>query len=232
MSRIWIKICGVRTPGIADVVADAGADAIGLVFAEQSPRFVTDQEARAVLSATPVSITPVGLFVDPDDQPARPVDLAEQLGLRALQLHGRADVVTALAEAYRVIRVVSFDPTDAQQTLRRVDRLAASSPAVTAVVIDTPDPSGIGGGTGCVFDWSMLRAALDQIDPVVPVILAGGLTPDNVAEAIQLIRPWGVDVSSGVESSRGVKDRVGFARSFKRRGMRRLNFKIGFSRIF
>jgi len=205
-NSIQIKICGIRTPAAADAVADARADALGLVFVERSPRHVTLEEAAGVVAALPASVEPVGLFVDPDDQPGAVDAAVERLGLKTLQLHGRADQTTDRLADRKIVRVVAFDPAEPRAVLRRADRWAAAHDNVVGVIVDTPDPSGIGGGTGEVFDWSRLGGALAEVAPVVPIILAGGLTPENVAEAVRVIRPSGVDVSSGVELSRGVKD--------------------------
>jgi len=206
MQPTWIKICGVRTPEIADAVVDAGADALGLVFAPGSPRQVTQDEARAILRATPGSVTPVGLFVNPDDAVDDVRALADRLRLRALQFHGRADKATEAFSGSRIFRVASFDAQGIEAALRAADRAAALEPSIAALIVDTPDPDGPGGGTGSSFDWRALRDALDRADPMIRIVLAGGLHPDNVADAVRIVRPWGVDVSSGVESSRGVKD--------------------------
>jgi len=210
MSRTWIKICGIKTPEMALVAADAGADAIGLVFVEKSPRYVTMNEAGAVIAAVPPSVEPIGLFVDaPIDDIRR---TAVQLGLRTIQLHGSEtpQYVRDLAPL-RVIKAFGFDTNTIDAVLRpwrdaRVDNLEA-------ILIDTPAADAdakkqLTGGSGRAIDWSAVAEAKKRraFDGLPPLILAGGLTSEGVDSAIRTVRPYGVDVSSGVESSRGVKD--------------------------
>jgi len=162
--------------------------------------------ATAVVAALPVSVEPVGLFCDAPVADVR--DTAAAVGLRTVQLHGSeaAAYVNQLPDL-RVLKAVAFDPT----TLP--DALAALEPAlprIAGLLLDTPPAADavVTGGSGHAFDWTALadakRAGL--FDDLPPLILAGGLTPDNVAEAIRIARPYAVDVSSGVESERGVKD--------------------------
>ena len=203
-TRVRVKICGVRTPEIARAAADAGADAIGVVFAASSPRYVTREEAAAVVAAVPAFVETVGLFVTPDAEEI--LATAEALGLSMVQLHG--PTVAELVEELwprRVIAAAAFDPATGDETLYKWDQLHAKFNNLAAVLFDTPDAKAQ-GGTGRSFDWAALRGAIDRVKPRVPVILAGGLTPTNVAEAAKVVRPWAVDVSSGVESSRGIKD--------------------------
>lgn len=205
--RTRIKICGVRDVETALAAAAAGADAVGLVFVEASPRVVTLDQARAIVEALPAFVEPVGLFVD---RPVEQVlDTAEQVGLRSVQLHGDetpADV--AQLTGLRVIKAMGFaSVADAQSRLQ----VWTDPPSqLAALLFDTPPApdATIPGGSGRAFDWQQLTGM--QREPIMhalpPVILAGGLTPENVADAIACVQPYAVDVSSGVESSRGVKD--------------------------
>lgn len=210
MVRTRIKICGVRDASTALTAAQAGADAIGLVFAPGSPRLVDIDQARRIADALPPFVEPVGLFVDASTEHIR--DVAAQVGLRTVQLHGdeSPDMVAALSPL-RVVKAIGFDPRDAanrlQPWLSLVNHLAG-------VLWDAPtqgagSPTRPQGGTGQPLDWAAVAQAQrsdDMSTGTRPIILAGGLTPDNVGQAIQAVQPYGVDVSSGVESARGIKD--------------------------
>lgn len=189
-----IKICGVTTPADAELAACCGADAVGLNFYARSPRYLDPARARAVLAVLPPFVEPVGLFVNTSLDDVRAASSA--LGLRTLQLHG--DVPPALpGDGFRY--VVCFALRDAAG-LAAIDRyLAAQRPA--AILVDA-HVAGAYGGTGQCAPWDLL----EKYRPAVPLILAGGLTPDNVAAAIRRVRPYAVDVASGVESSPGIKD--------------------------
>lgn len=205
--RTRIKICGVRDVQTALAAAAAGADAIGLVFVEDSPRVVTLEQARAIIAALPAFVEPVGLFVN---RPVEQVmDTAEQLELRTVQLHGDetpGDV--AQLTGLRVIKAMSFENAqDAQASLQVWQNPPAQ---LAALLFDTPPlpDATVPGGSGRSFDWNQLVELMKSatMESLPPIILAGGLTPQNVAEAMERVKPYAVDVSSGVESSRGVKD--------------------------
>jgi len=191
---VRIKICGVTRGEDAELLAELGVDAIGLNFYPKSPRFVTLEQARSLLPHCGPFMSTVGVFVSNDPL----VDHAEalSLGLRAWQTYSEKPVhidgiSSAHIPAYRV---------KTAEDLERVRRdLAVVRPA--AVLIDSYVPGEL-GGTGHVAPWHLLA----EFDPGAPLILAGGLTPDNVAEAIRIVRPWGVDVASGVESAPGIKE--------------------------
>ena len=212
MTRTRIKICGVRTPDIARSAVQAGADALGLVFAAGSPRLVSFEEAEAIAHAVPPFVELVGLFVDHDVKQIR--SLAEELPITLIQLHGEYDAgaIDALSP-HRVMRAVNFDAESVLDTLTYWNQMHRELDNLAGILIDAP-AGAQRGGTGEAFDWSALRRAIDQFDPGAganpgagaPLILAGGLTSQNVAQAVRIVRPWAVDVSSGVESSRGVKD--------------------------
>ncbi len=177
--------------------ARLGADAIGLVFYPRSPRRVTPEQARAILDALPPFVTRVGLFVDPD--PAWVWTVLAALPLDLLQFHGQeaADLCTAFDRPY--IKAVQVRPD--------LDLAAfmAAHPRSQGFLLDAWHPR-VPGGSGARFDWNLFPRGAGR-----PLILAGGLGPDNVAEAIRRTRPWAVDVSSGVEAVRGVKDAAAMA---------------------
>lgn len=202
-----IKICGVVDVTTALAASAAGADAIGLVFVEQSPRVVTLEQARAIVEALPAFVEPVGLFVN---RPVEQVlDTAQQVGLRSVQLHGdETPEDVAQLTGLRVLKAMSFNSTsEAQTALRRWHHPPSQ---LAGLLFDTPPlpDATIPGGSGRSFDWSQLAELMNNtaMESLPPIILAGGLTPQNVAEAIAVVQPYAVDVSSGVESARGVKD--------------------------
>lgn len=225
-----IKICGIRDPATALSVLQAGADYLGLMFIPKSPRFVSFGQARAIVQTLRLQVDskapePVGLFCNHRIETVR--DTCRRLGLRTAQLHGHEDraYVESLGDL-RVFKAVPFDTQriaawkDAPKNVAALLVDAPTQPAPgspdtpgspgtrrtpgTTADPDTPDASApLTGGTGRTFDWSAL-AAMDRAG-LPPIILAGGLTPDNVADAIRTTRPDGVDVSSGVELRRGVK---------------------------
>ncbi|EPM45269.1 phosphoribosylanthranilate isomerase [Pseudomonas syringae] len=193
MSAVRSKICGITRIEDALAAAEAGADAIGLVFYPKSPRAVTVLQARAIIAALPPFITTVGLFVN-----ASRCELNETLdavALDMLQFHG--DETPEECDGYhrpyiKALRVKAGD--DIAQACRTYRN-------ARGVLLDTY-VEGVPGGTGETFDWALIPDNLDK-----PVILAGGLTSANVAQAIAQVRPYAVDVSGGVEKSKGIKDR-------------------------
>lgn len=216
MHRTRIKICGIRDAAAARAVVEAGADALGLVFVEGSPRHVAAERAELIVRDLPAFVEPIGLFVDAPLEEVRAT--ARMLGLRTVQLHGHesTDYARHLAPL-RVIKSFAFDPMDLDQRLapwrEGVENLAA-------ILLDapppTPDaPAGSQGGTGRRFDWHALEQLQREggLADLPRLILAGGLTPDNVGQAIGLLSPFAVDVSSGVERGKGVKD-AGLIRAF------------------
>lgn len=188
---VHIKVCGVTSVDDALASVDAGADAIGVNFAQSSPRRVNLDVARAIVAALPSRVISVGVFVDATEDELRRT--IESVGLRCVQLHGDEPpelLAAFLPHAYKAIRV------------RGRDALAdAARYPGQHILLDAYVP-GVAGGTGATFDWS-LAAELARSRQVT---LAGGLTPDNVAEAVRLVRPFCVDVASGVESAPGRKD--------------------------
>lgn len=187
-----VKICGITTPDDAALAAALGATAIGLVFWPGSPRRVDEGRALDIVRALPREVTAVGVFADqPIDDVRR---LADTAGLGAVQLHGSEPAEYALGLMQPVIKAVAVGETFEP---RAVDEW----PTAITVLLDAHDPVRR-GGTGRTIDWGRAAAAAARR----PVFLSGGLTPANVATAIRQVRPYGIDLSSGVEASPGVKD--------------------------
>ena len=192
MTAVRVKICGITRVEDALAAAAAGADAIGLVFYAKSPRAVDIEQARAILAALPPFVTSVGLFVDAERSELERILASVPLDL--LQFHGDESVqqCEAFGRPYiKALRVKAGDDIAAQ---------VARYPSAQGILLDAY-VEGVPGGTGEAFDWSLIPQALSK-----PLILAGGLRTDNVAEAVSRVRPYAVDVSGGVEASKGVKD--------------------------
>jgi len=194
-----IKICGITRPQDGVAAAEAGVDAIGLVFAS-SPRRVTQAKAREIIREVPPFVSVVGVFVD---TPAATIlRLSNLLNLDYVQLHGEEDV--RMIRALRSLRIIKAlrvrDRTFVDQIRRYADI------GVCAILLDAFSPKAR-GGSGERFDWSLVADArrAGALKNAPPIILAGGLSATNVREAIGRVRPWAVDVSSGAESSPGVK---------------------------
>jgi len=192
LSVVRSKICGITRVEDALAAVDAGADAIGLVFYAKSPRAVTVPQAQAILAALPPFVTTVGLFVD--CQRSELNAILDAVPLDLLQFHG--DESPAACEGFRrpYIKALRVKPGD--DIAARIGLYGSAA----GVLLDTFVP-GVPGGTGEAFDWSLVPQGLS-----VPIILAGGLTPENVRAAIEQVRPYAVDVSGGVEASKGLKD--------------------------
>lgn len=206
MHRVRVKIEGLRDPAQAVEIAELGADAIGLVFAE-SPRQVTAAQARAVVAALPPWVATVGVFVNAGVEQVNAVVAATRI--TNVQLHGDEgpDVVGRIdarcIKAFRVKDDRWADEVDA--FLASLDQAGRAN--LHAVLLDAYARS-VRGGSGKQFNWDLVAAARQagRLDGWPPIILAGGLTGDCVAEAIRAVQPWGVDVASGVESHPAVKD--------------------------
>ena len=196
MRIVRIKICGVTRLEDALLAARLGADALGFNFWPGSRRHVTPAAARQIISRLPPFVTPVGVFVNQPEGEMRAI--AAETGIQMFQLHG--DEPPELCSRLP-LPVVKSIPVDQVATLSKL-----LSYEVQAFLLDTPSRGY--GGTGRPFDWSLAEG----VSEVAPVILAGGLTPENVADAARAVRPWAVDVASGVESSPGVKDAARMAR--------------------
>ncbi|VVM39952.1 N-(5'-phosphoribosyl)anthranilate isomerase [Pseudomonas fluorescens] len=192
MSAVRSKICGITRIEDALAAVEAGADAIGFVFYAKSPRAVTVQQARAIIKALPPFITTVGLFVN-----ASRCELGEILDavpLDLLQFHG--DEAVEDCEGWHRPYIKALRVKAGDDIAAAVD----AYPSASGVLLDTY-VEGVPGGTGEAFDWSLIPQGLSK-----PLILAGGLTPENVAGAVARVKPYAVDVSGGVEASKGIKD--------------------------
>ena len=206
MPRIRIKFCGITRPADALTAADAGADAIGLVFHPPARRNISVDQARHILSELPPFITPVALFVDAETP--RILDLAAELRIHHIQLHGH-ESPERLAElrGLTLLKALRADPRTLQQDLRTwrdaIARLNLTH--LRGFVLETP--SAHPGGTGLENDWATIRHHQSRGDfaDLPPIIAAGGLTPQNVAHVVQSLRPYAVDVSSGIETKVGEK---------------------------
>ena len=191
---VRVKVCGIMRPGDAELAARLGAAWVGFVFWPRSPRCVEPAAARAILAGLPPHVGGVGVFVDraPDEVNA----IADEVGLAAVQLHGHESPAACRQCRRRVIKAVRLSGDSGGGG----DDPDAVWPGAT-LLVDAFDPRRM-GGTGKPADWS--RAA--QVARRRRLLLAGGLRADNVAEAVRRVAPYGVDVSSGVESRPGVKD--------------------------
>lgn len=189
--RPRIKICGITSVEDGLHAARCGADALGLVFYPVSPRYVSAEQARRIIAALPPLVTTVGLFVN---QPSNEItDIARFCGLDVLQLHGDETPEQCQLPPWRVIKALRV------RDAASLNDLAAYR--VSGMLLDAWQADSY-GGTGHRFNWQLAVQAAQQR----PIILAGGLTPANVAEAVKTVRPYAVDVSSGVESAPGRKD--------------------------
>jgi phosphoribosylanthranilate isomerase len=192
--RLFVKICGITSVEDGRQAVEAGADALGFVFWPPSPRYVTPERAAAITAALPPLVVRVGVFVDASrDELARTADAA---GLDLLQLHGQESPECFAALPRRALKALRVGEGFRSQEAEAFARSAAG------VLLDTHRPEAP-GGTGRAFDWTKVRGLRERV-PFL--LLAGGLTPDNVADAIDAVDPHGVDVSSGVEAEPGRKD--------------------------
>jgi len=192
-ARTRIKVCGLRDYDMAMAALNAGADSLGFVFVKDSPRHIEPEEAWAIVRALPPMHTTVGLTVNASVEAYSKIERACPTDYG--QLHGDESVDVVKACGPRVIKAIVFDPQRIEEELRKWEAVAE----VDAILID-----GSAGGMGEAFDWSALASAASACEK--PIILAGGLNAENVGDAIRTVRPWAVDVSSGVERERGVKD--------------------------
>jgi len=215
---VWIKICGMTNPADALAAAEAGADAIGMLFAP-SPRRISIEQGRKIARALPPHVEKVGLFYDEDASTIEAI--ADEVGLTAVQLHGdeSPDFVAGLFRAngrrshvrvFKTIHIADDAAPDVGPYLR--------GEMVDAFLLDTVVKDSITGvisrgGTGRTFDWSRHVPLVEQLAARTRVIVAGGLSPVNVSDAVRIMHPWGVDVCSGVEREPGKKD-VGKVREF------------------
>jgi phosphoribosylanthranilate isomerase len=200
---LWIKICGNTSLGDAMLAAEAGADAVGFVFAP-SPRNVALEQVAAIVPHLPPALEKVGVFVEASFNEV--TYAVESCGLTGVQLHFGAPrdlpirLRARLGSRVRILRVVYFDGGGATAAFN-----PKSASSVDAILIDS-HTTYAPGGTGIPFDWTAARPIFDQFSKERKLVAAGGLNPENVARAISILQPWGVDVVSGVEASPGRKD--------------------------
>lgn len=199
--RVRVKICGITRLEDALVAAAAGADALGFVFYDQSPRNIDVVHASSIISALPPFVTTVGLFVNAKDKDVRAV--LDQVPLDMLQFHG--------AESPEYCRQFARPYMKAIRMRADIDLAVEATrfESAQALLVDAY-VAGIEGGSGECFDWTRIPKDLAK-----PVVLAGGLEPANVGEAIRIARPYAVDVSSGVEQNKGIKDAAKIASFIK-----------------
>lgn len=198
-SPLRIKICGITTVADALTAAQLGADAIGLNFYPPSPRYIAAQAVLPVLRALPPFVEPVGVFTNVPLPEV--IETAQRLGLRTVQCHGdRHEVADAFP--FRLVPAFAVRDSASLATITTfLEEARARNQLPTAILVDG-HAAGLYGGTGQTAPWRLLA----DFHPDVPLILAGGLNADNVAEAVRIVRPYAVDVASGVESSPGKKD--------------------------
>lgn len=204
-----IKICGLTRPEDVMAAVEAGADALGFVFYSKSPRYVTMETARKLIAAVPPFVAKVGLFVNAPCEEV--VETAVSAGLSLLQFHGdeTAEACAAAAEAARLPFIRAFRvgaDTLPQDLVQCEKQYRAATSRFSGLLLDSRSEAY--GGTGKVFNWSLVSKEIAH-----RVVLSGGLNVQNVAGAIRQVQPYAVDVSSGVESSRGIKD-AGLIRAF------------------
>jgi phosphoribosylanthranilate isomerase len=188
---VFVKICGITRLEDAQAAVAAGANALGFVFWPKSPRYVDPARARDIIATLPETVNAVGVFVDqPEDEVN---EIADWVGLGAVQLHGGESQEYVRAMKRPVLKAVGVDGANAP--------VVDVWPPSVGVLLDVHDPVKK-GGTGRTIDWTMAA----EVAKRRPVVLAGGLTPENVGEAIARVQPYGIDVSSGVEAAPGIKD--------------------------
>jgi phosphoribosylanthranilate isomerase len=188
---VRVKVCGITRYDDALCAVDAGADTLGFIFVRESKRFIAPDAAGAIIAALPRDVVAVGVFVNPPHTEVR--EAVRLSGIGAVQLHGEEPPADAIGHAVRVIKAHRVRPGFDAALLAQYD--------VDAHLLDA-FVDGMHGGTGQVFDWSIAKDASQH----ARVILSGGLRPENVAGAIDQVRPMAVDVSSGVERAAGIKD--------------------------
>ncbi|NIB41331.1 phosphoribosylanthranilate isomerase [Pseudomaricurvus alkylphenolicus] len=191
-SPVRVKICGITSEADAEAAVAAGADAIGLVFYSKSPRYVEPQQAAAIARIVGPFVTVVGLFVN--ESATQVKQLCDEVGLHLLQFHGDEDEQYCRHFGQPYMKALRMKPE------LDVAPLINQYPSAAGILLDAYRP-GVPGGTGETFDWQRVPR-----NPPRPLVLAGGLNPENVAVAVQATGVYGVDVSGGVESSPGQKD--------------------------
>jgi phosphoribosylanthranilate isomerase len=200
----WVKICGMTNLEDALVAVEAGADAVGFVFYEKSPRYVTVETARAIVEKLPRSVEKVGVFVNQDEKVI--CSTVDRTGITGVQMHGDeedphvADLIANCRPGIGVLAAISMHHASPGGWA-----MMWEPKSIRGFLLDSGRASQH-GGTGKAFDWKGSVKTVGQIRALGEVIAAGGLTPENVGEAMEILKPWGVDVVSGVEAEPGKKD--------------------------
>jgi len=206
----WVKICGITNLEDAMTAVDAGADALGFVFYEKSPRYVTPEFARGIIEKLPQTIEKVGVFADASVEHVDAV--LSRVSITAIQVSVKAAPTDTESCAYcfeelrrrephlRLIPAMSMQGESPENVA-----MMWNPECVYSFLLDSGF-NGLPGGTGQRFDWAATEGAVEVIKSLGNIVVAGGLTPTNVAEAMRILKPWGVDVSSGVEARPGKKD--------------------------
>ncbi|MDX8387211.1 MAG: phosphoribosylanthranilate isomerase [Ghiorsea sp.] len=189
--RVRIKICGITRLEDALHAASLGVDALGFVFYRPSPRYISPTEASKIIKALPPFVSVVGLFVNPAQSDID--DVLQACPLDIIQLHGDEPAAFCAAQKLRVMKALSISTVE---DLQQIPKYKCS------VLLDAKAPEGVYGGTGQTFDWSLL----ESLEHDYPLVLAGGLNAENVKDALALNVVSALDVSSGVEQSKGIKD--------------------------
>ena len=210
--RTRVKICGLTRGRDVRAAVSCGADAVGFVFAVGSKRVISPHKARELVHLVPAFVARVGLFLDQDAEQVG--SILEQVPLSLLQFHGREDAAYCRQFGLPYIKAVSMNSGHA------AEQAEGEFPDAAALLMDSHEPGGL-GGTGRAFDWKRIGQTMGQTGR--PLILAGGLTPDNVREAVRLVKPWAVDVSSGVEEAPGIKNAAAMRRFIEQAKSERLN---------
>lgn len=190
-NQVRIKICGITNLDDALVATELGADAVGFIFYEKSPRYINPKTAALIIRELPPFVATIGVFVN--EPPEKVVEVAKEAGVGCVQLHGDETPEYCASLGLRAIKALRVRDASVLNMLRTY--------SVSGILLDTYR-EGVPGGTGETFDWEIAAEAAGA----GRIILSGGLTPENVREAIEKVGPYAVDVSSGVESSPGKKD--------------------------
>jgi phosphoribosylanthranilate isomerase len=204
----WVKICGMTNLQDALIAIDAGADAVGFVFYEKSPRCVSVETVREIVERLPAEVEKIGVFVDTEAARIREVVLSTDL--TAVQLHGKQSLESVvndsrtIPECLAVSKAIMMVQGDALQD-GGVFIGESVCAKMFALLVDS-ESNGATGGTGVTFNWQAARDMVRALTRLLPVIVAGGLTPSNIGEAMRAFQPFGVDVTSGVEARPGKKD--------------------------
>jgi phosphoribosylanthranilate isomerase len=200
----WVKICGITNLEDARTAVEAGADALGFVFYPKSPRYLDPAVAQRIVDELPRQIEKIGVYVH--ETPQSVANLAQRVGLTGLQLHLELFRIQQEPRRLDSLNGVKQYVALSVHTLLRSEEVPVQlSPGLDGIFLDSGTPLEP-GGTGKVFDWERSRSLVNRMKQMAKVVIAGGLTPANVREAMRILEPWGVDVASGVEARPGKKD--------------------------